>query len=305
MSRLRILAATAALAVVATAAPAKPISDKDVQSGKVVRDASQGYIFVSGEQRQFGTFLRVPDAATWADYNAERDKAWAKAQRRYANQMKDWEVQANFARNSQSAIPEHPVVPTLANLGITAAELRDMESFGPMNAFGKDAGGGFSYLSAVKPGTYVWYGPVMQAPNGTAAGSCFCLGSVQFEVRPGTITDLGNLLSSLPHWSEQQDVGRVAQAELNARRVAAGKPPLPAFAQIASRTGLPPALAAWPSIAPTFRAAPKMNNYFGLTVTRMAPIPGVLAYRRDVIVDARTGQDVASPTLMTMVKMKK
>jgi hypothetical protein len=47
-----------------------------------------------------------------------------------------------------------------------------------------------------------------------------------------------------------------------------------------------------------------MNNYFGATVTRMAPIPGVLAYHRDVVVDERTGQEIASPTIISRAKIK-
>lgn len=304
MSRLRIAITAALLGATPFTAPARPISEKDVQSGKVALDPNQGYILISGAERQFGTFLRVPDAETWTQYHADRDKAWAKAQRRYTSAMKEWEVQSEFAKSKQMPVPERPVAPTMGNLGIEAAELRDQESFGPMNAFAKDAQG-VSYLSAVKPGTYVWYGPVMLAPNGTAMGSCYCLGSVRFEVKPGVVTDLGNSLTSMPHWDEQQDVARAKLAEINARRVADGKPPLPAFAKVETHYGLPPSLSSWPSAQATLQASPKMNNYFGLTVTRIAPIPGVLAYHRDVIVDGRTGQEIPSPTLVTLVKMKK
>lgn len=300
--RTIILAAILAAAVPATLS-AKPVSDKDVQSGKVVRDPSQGYILVSGAERSFGVFLRVPDEATWTEWAADRDMAMAKAQRRYASDLKQWNQQAEIARQQKTPLPERPVAPTYASLNVVPAELRDMESFGPMNAFGKDAAG-FSYLNAVKPGTYVWYGPVMAMPNGGGMGSCTCLGSVRFEVKPGVVTDLGNSLVSLPQWSELKDVQRMQQASINAKRVAAGKPPLPTFAPLATRYGLPPALSAWPSAQAVLQASPKMNNYFGLTVSRLAPIPGVLAYRRDVVVDARSGQEVPSPTLMSRQRIK-
>jgi len=304
VSRLRALVVAAVLGAAPFAAPARPISEKDVQSGKVVRDPSQGYILVSGAERQFGSFLRVPDAETWATWNADRDKAWTKAQRRYTSAMKDWQLQAEAARDKQMAVPERPAAPTMSSLGIGAAELRDMESFGPFFAYGKDDRG-VSYLSAVKPGTYIWYGPLLMGNNGAAAGSCYCLGSVRFEVKAGVITDLGNSLSSLPQWNDQQDVARLKLTQVNDRRVASGKPPLPAFATLETRYGLPASLASWPSVRAALQASPKMNNYFGLTVTRIAPIPGVLAYRRDVIVDARTGQEISSPTLISLVKTKK
>jgi hypothetical protein len=39
--------------------------------------------------------------------------------------------------------------------------------------------------------------------------------------------------------------------------------------------------------------------------TRMPPIPGVLGYRRDTVIDLRTGQDVPNPVIKTQVKIKK
>jgi hypothetical protein len=304
VSFCRALAAAAVMLSLPHVAQAKSISEKEIVSGKVKLDPATGYIFVSSNHRQQGLFLRVPDAETWAKFTSERETAWTKAKKRYKSDLAVWEAQNERAQELHMLASERPKEPSIADLNITPAELRDMESFGPMFVFGKGEGD-VAYLNSVKPGTYVWYGPMSIAPNGAVDGSCFCLGTVQFEVKAGSVTDLGNLLESLPQWSEQHDVPRMKLAAANAKQLASGGAPLVTFAPIAPKSGLPASMAGWPRLEPVFKASPKMNNYFGTTISRLPPIPGVLAYRRDTVIDARSGQDVESSTLLSRQKIKK
>ncbi|MEQ7872869.1 hypothetical protein ABDK56_02545 [Sphingomonas sp. ASV193] len=294
MSALRMAVAAALLSVPAMAG-AKPISDKDVISGKVRLDQTLGYILISGDNRQSGVFLRVPDAETRKTYEADRLKAFAKAHQKY--------VQAIQA-SSATPVAEGTDLeePKLDSFTIDPIELRDAESFGPMFAYSKDTR--LHYLQSVKPGTYIWYGPIMVA-GGPGTGSCNCMGSVRFEVKPGVVTDLGTSLVDLPRWQDDKDVARLQLDQTNAKRVAAGKEPLKAPSSGEVHYGLPDSLAAWPSVRPAFQASGKMNNYYGATVTRLAPIPGVLAYHRDVVVDARTGVEIANETLVSRARIKK
>lgn len=282
---------------------AKPVEEKDVTAGKVKPDPTMGYIFLSGPQRQNGVFLRVPDEEARKKYEEDRLKAFAKAQKRYPSQLESWRVDAEAAQRTRTMVPEKPEEPKLETFTIDPIELRDLESFGPFFAYTK--GESYTYLNAVKPGTWIWYGPIFMGANGAAMGVCQCLGSVRFEVKPGVITDLGTSLADAPHWEAENDVARLLVKETNAKRAAAGKEPLKALSSGTVKYGLPASLRDWPSVQAELHASPKMNNYYGIVVSRVAPIPGVLAYHRDVVVDERTGQEIASPTLVSRAKIKK
>jgi hypothetical protein len=297
-----LVAAVAAALTGPIAADAKPIAEKAVLSGKVKLDPSMGYIFVSGG-RSMGMFLRVPDASTRAVYEQDRRKAFVKAQKRYVTEMQQWEYDSSIAKKEGSAPPPRPDELKFETFSIDPIELRETESFGPMNAYGQ--GDRIAYLNAVKPGTYIYYGPILMGGNGAFMGTCYCLGSVRFEVRAGVVTDLGNALVSAPQWDSEMDVARLNQKELNAKRVAAGKEPIDAGWNKPVAYGLPQSLASWPAVRAEFHANPKMNNYYGVLVSRLAPIPGILAYKRDTIVDARTGMELQSPTLVSRARIKK
>lgn len=310
MSRfIRTFAAAAVLALVPGAALAEefkpgPVEEKNVVSGKAKLDPAAGYIFLQGSARAFGTFLRVPDAETRAIHQQDWEEAFAKAQKKYASAFKSWE-KAFAARktNTSVQVPTKPVEPTRETFRIDPIELRDMTSFGPMFIYNKGEDR-FAYLQKVKPGTYIYYGPVSAAPNMPAFGSCNCMGSVRFEVKPGTITDLGNSLAAAPVAEPPYDV-YTAEALSRAQEKAAKDGASASFGQVAVAYGLPDTLQAWPSMQGELSASGKMNNYYGLIVTRMQPIPGVLGYRRDAVIDLRSNTEVASPTIYTQVRIKK
>lgn len=282
---------------------AKPVEEKNVTSGKVKLDPAMGYILISGPERQNGIFLHVPDDETRRTYEQDRLKAFAKAQKRFASELSTWKANAEIAK-SNGAIPmDKPEEPKLETFTIDPIELRDVESFGPFFVYSK--GETITYLNAVKPGTWIWYGPLFMAPNGGAVGQCNCLGTVRFEVKPGVVTDLGTSLADAPRWETENDVARLQLKEMNAKRAAAGKEPLKTLVSGQVKYGLPASLQSWPSVQAELHASPKMNNYYGVLVSRVAPIPGVLAYHRDVIVDERTGHEIESPTLVSRARIKK
>ncbi len=302
MSRLMIAALGLALMAPLTL-QAKAVEEKDVTAGKVKLDPAMGYILLSGPERQNGVFLHVPDDETRRKYEDDRRKAFAKAQKRYASELATWRSQVEIAK-SNGAIPlDKPEEPKLETFSIDPIEMRDLESFGPFFVYSK--GSTISYVNAVKPGTWIWYGPVIMGANGAAMGVCHCLGSVRFEVKPGVITNLGTSLADAPRWDEENDVARLTLKATNAKRVAAGKEPLRTLVGGTVSYPVPSSLQSWPSVQAELHASPKMNNHYGVVVSRVAPIPGVLAYNRDVIVDVRTGQEIASPTLVSRAKIKK
>ncbi|WP_225207830.1 hypothetical protein [Novosphingobium huizhouense] len=282
--------------------PASAIEERNVLSGKEKLDPTAGYILVTGATRQFGMFLRAPDDATRAEWEKDRQKAFAKEHRRYESDLAAWKTAVSTAQQTKTNPPPQPKEPSLETFEHAPIALQDVATFGPQFAYAK--GASFAYLEKVRPGTYIWYGNVMGGNGYPAAGTCMCMGTVQFEVKPGVVTDLGNALQALPQWNAELDVARLRQKEADDKRVAAGKAPAPQLAMVALQTELPASLAGWPSVTAEFHASPKINNYYGIFVSRLPPVPGVLGYRRDVVVDARTGQDIDSPTLVSRQKPK-
>ena len=278
-----------------------PVEEKAVITGKVSRDPNAGYILVHSQSRIYGTFLRVPDDATRDAYQKDWEEAFAKAKKKYESALSSWEISAKLARQTKAKVPEKPVEPTRENFSIGPIETRDMISFGPMYVFSK-TDTRFDYLTAVKPGTYIYYGMVMAAPNMPAGGICNCMGSVKFEVKPGVVTDLGNFLYAAPKPEAPFDYATLQARKWAEERKAKGKD-VPAI-NTEITFGLPTSLKDWPSEKAEFSASGKVNNFFLLPITRMAPVPGVLAYRRDTVIDVKSGQQLPNPVLKSVLKPK-
>jgi hypothetical protein len=296
-----------ALVVAHGAALADPVEEKNLLSGKDKLDPAQGYIFVQASTRIFGTFLHVPDDATKAEYQKDWEEAFAKAQKKYPGALRSWETDALIARQSKAKPPERPVEPTRDNFTIDSIELRDTVSFGPMFIFNKGIDR-FAYLQAVKPGTYIYYGPVLMTPGAPGMGICNCMGTVQFEVKAGIITDLGNSLVALSKPEPPFDVGTqeaIRRAREKAAKDGNAIPDGPITNLNPLAYGLPESLKSWPSAQAEFWASGKLNNYYGLLITRMQPIPGILGYRRDTVIDLRTNTEIVSPTIYTQARIKK
>ena len=279
------------------------ITQKQVLAGTVRLDPAKGYVFLNMEWVTTGTLLRVPDQTTYDTWAKDREAAFANAMKRFRRLHDKWLEDADLARKTSATPPPEPETPTLETFGFDPVETRDMVTFGPESAFAR--GDRRSYLTVVKPGTYIWYSHDgfnggSQAPDGV----CFCMGSVRFEVKPGVITDLGNWIDAAPRWNDDLDVGRLVLRKAAEKRRAAGKapetPPEPGPVVF----GLPPSLKDWPAVQAEFHANQKINNYLGLIVSRIAPVPGVLAYARDNVIDVRTGTTLPNPTMTTMLKIR-
>lgn len=286
MIRTLLNLAALTFAAAPAVASAQAVEEKNLLSGKAQIEPESGYIYISGAVRQNGMLLRLPDAETIADYEKDWAEALAKVQKKYPAKLKSWEARADVAKQTKAKIPEKPIEPTPENFAIGAIELRDPASFGPQFVFakGKDPES-YSYLMKVKPGRYAYYGPLFVGPNGAAAGMCYCMGTVAFEVKAGTITDTGNFFlvapGADPAFPSRAD--KVPGSELGLYR------PIAASEQFGPLAfGLPETLKAYPNAEADFHAYGKLDNFYGVTVGRMPPIPGVLAYERDRVIDLKS-----------------
>ena len=128
----------------------------------------------------------------------------------------------------------------------------------------------------MKPGVYTYYGSVFFAPNGGYAGVCDCMGTIKFKAGAGKITNLGDFLGL--HWATSD--------ELKQSSYPASSGEIP-WDPVPVDYALPDSLSSWPSVKPEFRAAGKMDNFYGIRIGRFPPLPSVLAYDRDKVIDLK------------------
>ena len=103
------------------------------------------------------------------------------------------------------------------------------------------------------------------------------MGSVAFTARAGEIADLGVIMA------KADAPAKAADGDSSAPLPVSQHPYLvPAPGGVMSD----PRLAGLPIVPARFHAVGKLPNYYGVTITRMPEMPGVLRYDRDRIVDA-------------------
>lgn len=274
-----IAGALAIIAVPAAAQKVKPdiaeykaIEAKNVVSGKYKLNPAKAYIFVrSPQNRANGIFIKTPNAEEIANYEAKWREELAKEQKDYVGKRKRWEVE----KKAGTARGDAPVEPTEASFAIEPIDFRMIVAFGPQFVFDKTDGDSksFSYLIEVEPGEYSYFGPILYVPGAQVFGQCYCMGSVKFEAKAGEITSLGDFLSL--GWADR----KALEQSTFEREFLPDRPAKP------TDWSVPQSLAAFPATPAPLRAAGKRNNFMRALVGRIPPVPGVLAYNRDVPID--------------------
>lgn len=283
---VKILAALAVLS--GSELRADAIEEKNLVSGKSKLDPAQGYILVSVPSRYQGVFVRIPDADDWASYRADWEKGFAKAQKDFPGKVKSWQDKADYAVKAGQKVPPKPNEPKAETFSIGPIEPRLITGFGPQFVFQKDkAVPIYRYLTSVKAGTYIWYGPMFYAANGAMGGYCNCMGSVKFEVKVGVITDLGDFLLTVARRDGLIGFDKIDDA---ADVFSASSDGQGEIRPEAATYGVPASLQVLPSVRAEFSASGKIDNFYNAMVNRVRPIPGILGYRRDDVIDLRTGQ---------------
>jgi hypothetical protein len=148
----------------------------------------------------------------------------------------------------------------------------------------RDANGWTVLVEAI-PGTYALTGVAWHG----FSTSCFCLGSVRFEAKPGVLTDLGTFLveraadpSPEPELAPVSNLGAIAKMDYylpaGAIRPATATDPIPTQAG-----GAPRVLADYHAFAPFVLGGAQFSIF-------LAPMPGVLEYRRGGVFDVKADQ---------------
>ncbi|MES2496052.1 MAG: hypothetical protein V4618_08055 [Pseudomonadota bacterium] len=176
----------------------------------------------------------------------------------------------------------------LADFSFELPDINNLYYVDTKNALERDAVGS-TYLIETDPGTYVIYG----LGNKLSMAVCLCLGSIKFSAKAGDITDVGTFLSSrasepplYPELAEVTDLGPTFDMDF----------PLPAIAlrPVSANDRLPSMLRAFPRVAAQFHAVGPFFEASARLITRLAPFPGVLAYKRGAVIDVRSGEELPS-----------
>ena len=154
-------------------------------------------------------------------------------------------------------------------------DVRLLATFGPKSFFDRAGGedGSFTYLMEVEPGEYTYLGPMLVSTHVPTPGECYCMGSVKFEAKAGQITSLGDFLSL--RWANRK---AMLQTTIDHGALPYNRPEPVDWS-------VPESLAQYPHARAELRAAGRRDNFFNALIGRIPPVPGVLAYDRDAVID--------------------
>jgi len=252
MKIVKILAAALLAAGVPTATSAVA-RDQLNQTDAVVVAPQTAYIFVRTQSRLALSFMREVTPEEMAEWRAARAVALARAQAQATRLFREYMRTMHDCEGRPAPCGmARPTPVTDQNFAFMPPEADNFTTLNPGRLFARNGDGDFGYFIAVQPGTYMLYG---------AGTTCLCMGSVRFEARPGQITDLGLINPDL-----------------------AVRPYEPGMTR-------PDRLNGHPVVAAEWRAASKVPNFFGILINRHPALPGILGYRRDRVIDERTGTD--------------
>lgn len=277
--RALLLAATLLAAPALAKKPDFVKSDSIGDKPAPVLDLTQGHILLRSPNQRSLYLMKLPSAADQVTYDALKAEAFAEAREKYGKKLASYDDarKRRAAGDTTVSVPDKPVEPTEAGFEFTPFGLLATVAIGPLFRFAKGEGGASTYLHAVTPGHYRVYGPIAAGANGAVVGTCYCMGSVSFEVKSGEVADISALALLEP---EEAPEGVWLGTKLKEGAVA---------------PGLDPRLATTTVRAATFRPFGKSPNYYGLAITRMPAMPGVMRYDRDRVVDL-TGATAATGT---------
>jgi hypothetical protein len=145
----------------------------------------------------------------------------------------------------------------------------------------EEGDGGRVMLAPVPPGTYLLGGIATSAGGGPQRGfmvASLAMGTVQFEARPGVITDMGHVLAALEgQRADIPELAKVASPRIKDLVVPFAVAVRPADAS----TPVPAAVRDIARVPADYHAAPAIPNYAGAPLTRLAPLAGVLDYDKN------------------------
>jgi len=266
MGTLFILAAQ--LALVTGGPAARQFKEKDV----VQVDSTSAYVIVRSDYPLGIELLRAIEPADRAAWEGERQAAFAKAQKKFQRDLKnyerdnrDWNSGDINDRKMIGRKPERPAEITIDSVAMSPIEMANIVVVSRKPVIAEDSSGLRTYLVQVKPGTYTLTGAAGMV-GGIGVGNCFCMGTLSFVARAGQILDAGTIRGSAKDYFAS-----------------------PTFTPPGTQLGAIPQLAGRQSEPAAMIPVGKIANIRSAPVTRVNPVPGLLAYERDIPLDVARG----------------
>lgn len=209
------------------------------------------------------------DRASW---NSLRQEAYTKAAKKYERALKTYETDikmwnggSSYDRQLLRTKPKKPDEVTLESIEMAPIELDNYFVIARKPAVAEDSAGMHTFIVKVFPGTYSLSG-VPSMTGAIGVGTCFCMGTVGFTVRPGQLVDAGTVTGPAKDFFEPATYALPVM----------GGATLP---QLAGRVA---------EAAKIFPVG-KMANFKATPISRINAVPGVLGYDRDIPLDVVSG----------------
>ncbi len=290
MTHLARMTAAALLAASLVASPAvaqdsEPVNVELVRDrDDVSLDPAKTYLLVEASAPIVSSFVLVPGDAERADWERQRQEELAEAIEDYPRDLRRYERDLEFweaTRRRRNDRPSPPVEPTEETFSWPELESRKVVTVGHLNRFAKSDEASL-WLLEVPAGEYLFYGLGMIGFN-----DCACMGSVRFDVAAGSVTAVrvgyelldaqGNVIAMRPEDADSTDLAtRTA--------IMIGEPSQAVFDPRIPRERI---------VAAEFAPVRSLSNWFGGTVNRVLPIPGVIDYDRDRVIDLQAEEAAA------------
>ncbi|MXO72726.1 hypothetical protein [Alteraurantiacibacter buctensis] len=282
LSAVALAAASLALTAVPLRAQDPTAFEYRAVTGRSVEalDPTKAYLLVEAPGMILSTWLVMPDEAQRAEWERQRQAALAEAVAAFPGRLvsykRDHETWAN-SRGRRRAEPEQPIEPSNENFAWPELESRRMFTIGPQNRIASESEYSL-WLYEVPAGEIIFRGLGMGA-----FGDCACLGTLAFATQPGKVTAVR--IAYAPLDSEGRRIDRFPggsnSLDISTRSGVIIEPP--------SDYALDPRIPREMITVPEFRLVEAIPNWFGQTVNRVQPYPGLFSYDGTRMVDLRRG----------------
>lgn len=286
-----------AFALLAGPLPAAPLARemREVRAGEsIMIRPDKAYLLLrvpktSGVPTFEPVLLRVPTDEEMARYEAARKVAFDRERPKLKAAWQKLTARKTAAeadgRKSNIAVPPEPA---LDNFSFSWDGVNNLQNVDSKRAFVKGETENIFLLEA-PAGDYVVYG-ASWATGWAGVHVCFCLGSVRLTAQAGKVTDLGYFLadtaksrSSIPELAAETGFGPSSDAGGNLLLAGTVRPP-------SSTSTIPPGISTAHIAKVRYRAVGKFFHPGAIGINRLVPVPGILAYDREKVIDVQSGQ---------------
>jgi len=236
-------------------------------------------------------FLRIPTSAEMERYAAAKRAAYAQAEPGLIRQREEQlRRKAEAEASGKSFKGEIPPSPSLDTFNFVYDEVANVQRVDDGGALVKGKPESV-YLVEVPAGDYILYGAAYG--SGTvkpALFACMCLGTVGFPAPAGVVTDLGYFMGDrVEHISKIPELK--AESGFGPSSVAVFTPLGATVRPVGAATAVPDVLRGAAVRPAAYRAIGRFVEPRAITVNRLAPVPGILAYEGRRVIDVKTGKD--------------